>query len=62
MIDLLDAQILLKSGTLHQHLAKIVISVMAKQEGVAEVLGATDQIEWMLRMDNIQRNLKGTDA
>ena len=54
----------LTSGTLHRHLAEIdqacdermeiVISTMAKQEGVTEVLKATDQMEWVRRMNIIR--------
>jgi len=53
----------LTSGTLHRHLAEIdqacnermeiIISDMAKQEGVTEALKATDQIEWVRRMNSI---------
>lgn len=54
----------LTSGTLHRHLAEIdqacdermeiVVSTMAKQEGVTEVLKATDQMEWVRRMNIIR--------
>ncbi len=52
------------SGTLHEHLAEIdrtcnermeiIISAMAKQEGVTETLKAADQMEWVRRMNNIR--------
>ena len=51
---------LLTSGTLHRHLAEIdqacnermaiIVSDMARQEGVTEALKATDQMEWVRRM------------
>ena len=51
------------SGTLHRHLAEIdqacnermeiIVSAMAKQEGVTEALKAADQMEWVRRMNNI---------
>ena len=54
---------LLTSGTLHRHLAEIdrtcnermeiIVSDMAKQEGVTEALKADDQMEWIRRMNNI---------
>ena len=54
----------LTSGTLHRHLAEIdqacneqmeiVVSVMAKQEGVTESLKAADQMEWVRRMNSIR--------
>ena len=50
-------------GTLFKHLSEIdqacnermetIVSAMAKQEGVTEALKATDQIEWVRRMNNI---------
>ena len=50
-------------GTLWEHLSEIdqacnermetIVSAMAKQEGVTEALKATDQIEWVRRMNNI---------
>ena len=50
-------------GTLSKHLSEIdqacnecmenIVSAMAKQEGVTEALKATDQIEWVRRMNNI---------
>lgn len=53
----------LMSETLHQHLAEIdqacnermeiIVSAMAKQEGVTEALKAADQMEWVRRMNNI---------
>ena len=53
----------LTSGTLHRHLAEIdqachermeiVVSAMAKQEGVIEALKAADQMEWVRRMNSI---------
>ena len=52
------------SGTLFEHLAEIdrscnermenIVSAMAKQEKVTEVLKATDQMEWVRRMNNIR--------
>ena len=55
---------LLTSGTLHRHLAEIdqacnermeiVVSAMAQQEGVTEALKATDQMEWVRRMNSIR--------
>ena len=58
----------LTSGTLHRHLAEIdqacnermeiVVSAMAKQEGVTESLKAADQMEWVHRMNSI-RNRTG---
>ena len=54
----------LTSGTLHQHLAEIdqacnermeiIVSAMAKREGVTEALKAADQMEWVCRMNNIR--------
>ena len=32
---------------------EIIVSDMAKQEGVTEALKAADQIEWVRRMNNI---------
>ena len=53
----------LTSETLHQHLAEIdqacnermaiIVSDMARQEGVTEALKAADQMEWVRRMNNI---------
>ena len=50
-------------GTLFKHLSEIdqacnerteiIISAMAKQEGVTEALKATDQMEWVCRMNSI---------
>ena len=55
---------LLTSGTLHRHLAEIdqscnermeiIVSDMAKQEGVTEALKASDQMEWVRRMNSIR--------
>ena len=55
---------LLTSGTLHRHLAEIdqacnermeiIVSAMAQQEGVTEALKATDQMEWVRRMNSIR--------
>lgn len=52
------------TGKLYQHLAEIdqacvdrmelVTRQMAKQEGVSEVLKATDQMEWVRRMNSIR--------
>ena len=54
----------LTSGTLHRHLAEfdrtcnermeIIVSAMAKQEGVTETLKAADQMEWVRRMNSIR--------
>ena len=54
---------LLISGTLHRHIAEIdrtcnermeiIVSDMAKQEGVTEAFKADDQMEWIRRMNNI---------
>ena len=54
----------LTSGTLHRHLAEIdqacnermeiVVSAMAKQDGVTESLKAADQMEWVHRMNSIR--------
>lgn len=54
----------LTAGTLHRHLAKIdqacnermeiIVSAMAKQEGVTETLKAADQMEWVRRMNSIR--------
>ena len=55
---------LLLSGKLFKHLAEIdgaceerlelLIRQMTKQEGVTEALKATDQMEWVRRMNSIQ--------
>ena len=55
---------LLLSGKLHQHLAEIdkacedrmelLHRQLASQEGVTEALKATDQMEWVRRMNNIR--------
>ena len=55
---------LLLTGKLWKHLADIdaachermdfLIPAMAKQEGVTEVLKASDQMEWVGRMNNIR--------
>ena len=55
---------LLTSGTLHRHLAEIdqicnermeiIVSDMAKQDGVTEALKASDQMEWVRRMNSIR--------
>ena len=57
----------LTSGTLHRHLAEIdqacnkrmeiIISAMAKQEVVTEVLKAADQMEWVRRMNSIPTDI-----
>lgn len=54
----------LTSGTLHRHLAeidqacneqmKLIVSAMAKREGVTEALKAADQLEWVRRMNSIR--------
>ena len=51
------------SGALHQHLAEIdrtchermerICIAMAEREGVTEALKASDQLEWVRRMDSI---------
>ena len=51
-------------GTLFKHLSEIdqacnermeiIVSAMAKQEGVTEALKAIDQMEWVRRMNNIR--------
>ena len=53
----------LLEGTLFKHLAEIdqacnermeiIVSAMAKQEGVTEALKATDQMEWVRRINSI---------
>ena len=53
----------LTSGRMHRHLAEIdqacnermeiIVSAMAKQEGVTEPLKAVDQMEWVRCMNNI---------
>ena len=55
---------LILDGTLFKHLAEInqacnermeiIVSAMAKQEGVTEALKAADQMEWVRRMNNIR--------
>ena len=35
-------------------LMEIIVSAMAKQEGVTEALKAADQMEWVRRMNNIR--------
>ena len=55
-------------GTLFKHLAEIdqvcnerienIVSAMAKQEGVTEAFKAADQIEWVRRMNSIQKRAK----
>ena len=55
---------LLTAGKLYRHLAEIdetsedrmdlLTRQMAKQEGVTEALKATDQMEWVRRMNNIR--------
>ncbi|MCI7137844.1 MAG: TnpV protein [Oscillospiraceae bacterium] len=55
---------LLTSGTLHRHLAEIdracnermeiIVSAMAKREDVTETLKASDQMEWVRRMNGIR--------
>lgn len=52
------------NGTLFEHLAEIdqccnkrmeiIVSAMAKQEGVTEALKAIDQMEWVRRMNSIR--------
>ena len=55
---------LLTSGTLHRHLAEIdqacnertaiIVSDMARLEGVTEALKAAEQMEWVHRMNSIR--------
>lgn len=55
---------LVVEGKLFEHLTEIdqscnkrmeiIVSAMAKQEGVTETLKATDQMEWVRRMNNIR--------
>ena len=55
---------LITSGTLYRHLAEIdqacnermaiIVSAMAKREGVTEALKAADQMEWVHRMNSIR--------
>lgn len=55
---------LVVEGTLFKHLAEIdqscnkqmeiIVSAMAKQEGVTEALKAADQMEWVRRMNSIR--------
>ena len=55
---------LLISGALHRHIAEIdrtcnermeiIVSDMAKQEGVTEALKADDQMEWVRHMNSIR--------
>ena len=55
---------LLTSGMLHRHLAEIdqacnermeiIVSAMAKREDVTETLKASDQMEWVRRMNSIR--------
>ena len=55
---------LITSGTLHRHLAEIdqacnermaiIVSAMAKREDVTETLKASDQMEWVRRMNSIR--------
>ncbi len=59
---------LLLSGKLDQHLTEIdractervelLTRQMADQEGVTEALKATDQMEWVRRMNNIQNRVE----
>ena len=59
---------LLTSGTLHRHLAEIdqscnermeiIVSAMARQEGVTEALKASDQMEWVRRMNSIRSHVE----
>ena len=56
---------MLLEGKLFQHLAEIdqacenrmnlIVRQMAEQEGVTEALKATDQMEWVRRMNNIHK-------
>ncbi len=55
---------LVTKGTLFQHLVEIdqscnkrmdiIVSAMAKQEGVTEALKASNQMEWVRRMNSIR--------
>ena len=55
---------LLVTGKLDQHLAELdrsceeqlelIVQQLAKQEGVTEALKASDQMEWVRRMNSIQ--------
>ncbi len=55
---------LVVEGKLFEHLTEIdqscnkrmeiIVSAMAEQEGVTETLKATDQMEWVRRMNNIR--------
>lgn len=55
---------LVVEGKLFEHLTEIdqacnkrmeiIVSAMAKQEGMTEVLKAADQMEWVRRMNNIR--------
>ena len=59
---------LLTTGKLDQHLAEIdqaceertelLMQQMAKQEGVTEALKATDQMEWVRRMNRIRSRVE----
>lgn len=59
---------LVTEGTLFEHLAeidqscnkrmKVMLSAMAKQEGVTEALKAADQMEWMRRMNSIRNRAR----
>ena len=59
---------LLISGTLHRQIAEIdrtcnermeiIVSDMAKQEGVTEALKASDQMEWVRRMNSIRNRVE----
>ena len=61
---------LLVTGKLDQHLTEIdktceermelLTQQMAKQEGVTETLKATDQMEWVRRMNSIQNRAEET--
>ena len=56
------------NGTLHQHLAEIdqtchermerICTVMAAREGVNEALKASDQLEWVRRMNGIHNRVE----
>lgn len=59
---------LLTSGELHSHLADVeeeaqslflqLVKQYAEQEGLTEQLKATNQMEWVQRMKNIQERVK----
>lgn len=44
-------------ATCHERMDSL-IPIMAKQEGVTEALKATDQMEWVGRMNNIRNRVE----